>query len=154
MHLSKYSHVKAVDYQILPYPVEMIWPILTQLEQYGKWWPSFVFFKILQVRAECMGSTYRLRPYGWRAFTNTILEVTPHERISIAYSGSFMTGKAEWRLETEQQGTKVIYDMDGRISDWAVAIVGKILDLKVIHSFSMKTIFAGLERKIAEQLRE
>ena len=153
MHLSRYSHVKSVDYQILPYPVEMIWPILTQLEQYDEWWPGFVFFKILQVRAEFIGSTYRLRPYGWKAFTNTILEVTPHERISIAYSGSFMTGKAEWRLEKVQQGTKVIYDMDGRISDWAVAMVGIIMDLKVIHSFSMKTIFAGLEKKVAGQLR-
>ena len=59
-----------------------------------------------------------------------------------------MKGIAEWRLEPAGQGTRVIYDMDAEVTDLLVTLVGTVIDLKSIHSYSMRGIFRNLKRQL------
>ena len=147
--MNSYSHVKASDWQVFPYPTKKIWPVLLDFGKYHEWWPFFVFFKLGYIREGFIGSMYKLRPYGWKEFTNTVSAIEVNQKISIEYSGNFMTGRAEWHLEELPQGTQVAYDMDGQIDDLCVALVGVLIDLHAIHSFSMKRIFTGLARQVS-----
>ena len=69
-------------------------------------------------------------------------------RICLQYDGVYMGGVAEWRLEPVDQGTRVIYDMDAGVNDPLVALVGKVINLKSIHSYSMRNIFLNLKKQL------
>ena len=59
-----------------------------------------------------------------------------------------MGGFAEWRLVPIDQGTRAIYDMNAEVNDLLVALVGKVINLESIHSYSMLGIFRNLNQQI------
>ena len=142
------TRITATDSTIMPYPASVIWPALTDYSNYRKWWPRFILYALENTENDLVGSKYALRPYGWRTFYNTVTSYEACSRISLSYTGSYMQGEAEWRLCEKNQGTEVSYAMDAVINDWIVTFLGRLIDLKSIHSFSMKQIFIHLERYI------
>ena len=142
------TRITATDSTIIPYPASVIWSVLTDYSNYRKWWPRFILYALEKTKNDLVGSSYALRPYGWRTFYNTVTSYESCSRISLSYTGPYMQGEAKWLLCEKGQGTEVSYAMDAVIDDWIVAFLGRLIDLKCIHTFSMKQIFIHLERYI------
>jgi carbon monoxide dehydrogenase subunit G len=94
------------------------------------------------------GTEFSIRPYGWRSFRCKVISVDEPERICLQYDGNYMEGVAEWRLKPIGLGTTVTYDMDAKVNDLLVALVGKMINLKSIHSYSMRGIFQNLKKQL------
>lgn len=130
----------------IPLSLAKIWPVLADISRYHKWWPRSLFVHLLPSIPGLVGSKYSIRPYGWRSFCCEVVSVQEPERICLQYDGIYMEGVAEWRLKPIDLGTLVIYDIDAKVNDLLVALVGKVINLKSIHSYSMHGIFQNLQK--------
>ena len=140
--------IQMADETYIPLSPATIWPVLADIAQYPNWWPWLLFVSPLRVNQGLIGTEFTIRPYGWRSFCCQVVSVEEPVRICLKYDGVYMGGVAEWRLEPVDDGTRVIYDMDAEVNDPLVALVGKVIDLKSIHSFSMRNIFRNLKKKL------
>lgn len=125
-----------------------IWTVLADIAQYPTWWPRTLFVRLIHAEPGLIGTEFSIRPYGWRSFRCQVVSVEKPVRICLKYDGVYMGGVAEWRLEPIHLGTKVIYDMDAEVNDPLVALVGKVINLKSIHSYSMRNIFQNLKKQL------
>ncbi|MBV5330254.1 MAG: SRPBCC family protein [Chlorobium sp.] len=140
--------IRSADETFIPLSPAEIWPVLADIARYPNWWPQSLFVRLLHVEPGFVGSEFAIRPYGWRSFRCRVVSFEESVRISLQYDGVYMRGVAEWRLEPVGQGTKIIYDMDAEVNDSLVALVGKVIDLKSIHSYSMRKIFRNLQEQL------
>jgi uncharacterized protein YndB with AHSA1/START domain len=140
--------IQMSDETFIPLSPVKIWPVLANISRYHKWWPRSLFVHLLHSNPGLTGTKYSIRPYGWRSFSCEIVSVEETERICLQYGGNYMKGAAEWRLKSINQGTLVIYDMDAEVNDLLVALVGKVISLKSIHSYSMRAIFQNLKKQL------
>jgi uncharacterized protein YndB with AHSA1/START domain len=140
--------IRMADETFIPLAPDKIWPVLADIARYPQWWPRSLFVHLLHADPGLVGSEYRIRPYGWRSFCCKVVSVEEPACICLQYEGAYMSGIAEWRLESVGQGTRVIYDMDAEVKDLLVALVGKVTDLKNIHSYSMRHIFQNLKKQL------
>lgn len=133
---------------IFPLTPAEIWPVLVDVAGYEQWWPRFLFVHLLQARPELIGTEISIRPYGWKSFRCQVVVVEEPVRIGLQYDGTYIGGGAEWRLEPEGQGTRVIFDLDAEVTDPLVTLLGRVMDLRRIHSYSMDQIFASLKQQL------
>lgn len=140
--------IRMTDEAFIPLSPAEIWPVLADIAQYPNWWPRLLFVHLLHADSGLVGTEFTIRPYGWRSFRCQVLSVEEPVQICLQYDGIYMEGVAEWRLEPMDQGTMVIYDMDAEVNDPLVALVSKVINLKSIHSYSMRNIFQNLKRQL------
>lgn len=133
---------------IFPLSPAEIWPVLADVAGYERWWPRFLFVHLLQASPGLTGTEISIRPYGWKSFRCQVVSVEEPVRIGLHYEGSYLGGGAEWRLEPDGQGTRVIFDLDAEVNDPLVSLVSKVIDLRRIHSYSMDAIFANLKQQL------
>lgn len=136
------------DETFIPLSPSEIWPVLSHVARYPKWWPRSLFVRLLHADSGLIGTEFSIRPYGWRSFCCQVVSVEEPVRICLQYNGGYMEGGAEWRLEPGGNGTRVIYDVDADVNDWLVALVGKVINLKSVHSYSMRNIFSNLKKQL------
>lgn len=142
--------IQMTDETIIPLLPSEVWPVLADIAGYSKWWPRVLFVRLLHADSGLTGAVYTIRPYGWRSFRCRVLATEEPIRIGLQYEGDYMQGVAEWRLEPFEQGTRVIYEMDSEINDFVVALIGTLINLKSIHSFSMGCIFRNLKQQLLQ----
>jgi len=142
------TSIRMTDEILIPRSPAEVWPVLIDIAGYPKWWPRFLFVRLLHANSGLVGTEFSIRPYGWRSFRCRVRLVEEPVRIGLQYEGNYMTGIAEWRLEPVGQGTRVIYDMDAEVNDLLVTLVGVMINLKSIHSYSMRRIFRNLKQQL------
>ena len=140
--------IRMTDETFIPLSPVEIWPALADITQYPKWWPRLLFVHLLHADPGLIGTEFTIRPYGWRSFRCKVISVEEPVRICLQYDGIYMGGVAEWRLEPIDDGTRVIYDMDAEVNDPLVALVSMVINLKSIHSYSMRNIFQNLKKQL------
>jgi len=145
---NKTTLLRLTDETIVPLSPAEVWPVLIDIAGYPKWWPRSLFVRLLHANPVIVGTEFSLRPYGWRSFRCRVLSVEEPVRIGLQYEGDYMIGGAEWRLEPVGQGTRVIYDMDAEVKDLLVTLIGRMINLKSIHSYSMRCIFRNLKQQL------
>ena len=150
METKKTTAIRIADETILPFSPAEIWPVLADIARYPKWWPRFLFVRLLCATPELIGTEFTIRPYGWRSFCCRVISFEEPVRICLQYDSTYMLGVAEWRLEPFDQGTKVIYDMDAEVKDLLVNLVGMVINLESIHSYSMQNIFRNLRQQLLQ----
>lgn len=148
MRIERTAQLQFVDETIIPLSPAEVWPVLADIARYPAWWPRSLFVRSLNVSPDFIGTEYTIRPYGWRSFRCRVVSFEEPVRICLQYDGIYMGGVAEWRLEPVGQGTKVIYDMDAEVKDLLVTLVGTVISLKSIHSYSMRGIFRNLKQQL------
>lgn len=142
------AQLQTVDETLVPLSPAEVWPVLADIARYPVWWPRSLFVRSLNINPGLIGTEYTIRPYGWRSFRCRVVSVEEPVRICLQYNGMYMGGGAEWRLEPVGQGTKVIYDLDAEVKDLLVTLVGTVINLKSIHSYSMRGIFQNLKQQL------
>ena len=140
--------IKTADQTLVPWKPAEVWPILADIGRYPCWWPQSLFVRVRYVDPLLVGTEFSIRPYGWRSFVCQVTSVQQPVRICLHYDGHYMGGVAEWRLEPVERGTRVVYAMDAWVDDLLVALVGTTINLKNIHTYSMRRIFHNLKRQM------
>jgi len=140
--------LRTADHAILPLAPEQIWPVLSDVGRYPQWWPKLLCARASATTPELLGAELRLRPLGGYRFTCRVVAFEKPRRINLAYSGGFIAGIAEWRLEPVSQGTRVVYDIDVVVHSRLAALAHWAVDLGHVHSFSMQAIFRNLRREL------
>jgi len=148
MGINRTTPIQIADETIIPLSPAEVWRVLADITRYPEWWPRALFVRLLYANPELTGTVFSIRPYGWRSFRCRVVSFEEPVRICLQYEGLYMKGIAEWRLEPAGQGTRVIYDMDAEVTDLLVTLVGTVIDLKSIHSYSMRGIFRNLKRQL------
>jgi len=150
MGINRTTPIQIADETIIPLSPAEVWRVLADITRYPEWWPRALFVRLLNANPELTGTVFSIRPYGWRSFRCRVVSFEEPVRICLQYEGQYMGGIAEWRLEPAGQGTRVIYDMDAEVNDLLVTLVGTVIDLKSIHSYSMRGIFRNLKRQLLQ----
>jgi len=150
MGINRITPIQIADETIIPLSPAEVWRVLADIARYPEWWPRALFVRLLYANPELTGTEFSIRPYGWRSFRCRVVSFEEPVRICLQYEGLYMGGIAEWRLEPAGQGTRVIYDMDAKVKDLLVTLVGTVIDLKSIHSYSMRGIFRNLKRQLLQ----
>jgi ribosome-associated toxin RatA of RatAB toxin-antitoxin module len=148
MKIKKTTLIQASDETIIPLSPAEVWPVLADIARYPKWWPRSLFVRLLHANPALVGTELSIRPYGWRSFRCRVVSFEEPTRICLQYEGNYIVGGAEWRLEPAGQGTKVIYAMDAEVKDLLVTLIGMMINLKSIHSYSMRGIFLNLKQQL------
>lgn len=148
MGIDRSTPIQIADETLIPLSPAEVWLVLTDIARYPKWWPRSLFVRLLHTNPALIGTEFTIRPYGWRSFRCRVVSFEEPVRICLQYDGLYMCGVAEWRLEPVDQGTRVIYDMDAVVNDLLVTLVGTIINLKSIHSYSMRGIFRNLKQQL------
>ena len=141
--------IKTADEIILPVSPAEVWLVLADIARYPTWWPRSLFVRLLSANPALTGTEFTIRPYGWRSFRCRVVSFEAPVRLCLQYEGGYMGGVAEWRLEPVGRATRVIYAMDAEVTDLLVTLVGTVINLKGIHSYSMRGIFRNLSRQIS-----
>jgi len=136
--------LQATDTMYFPHAPELLWPTLADIQRYPQWWPWFLFPHAKPTTTELIGSELSLRPMGFRSFSCRVVGFNRPYAMDLEYVGNFITGKAQWRLEPEGQGTRVSYVVDVLIHDIMVALAVKVIDVQAMHSYSMQKILQNL----------
>jgi uncharacterized protein YndB with AHSA1/START domain len=148
MRINRTTPIRMMNETIVPLSPAEVWPVLADIARYPQWWPRSLFVRLRHANPELIGTEFTIRPYGWRAFCCRVVSFEEPVRICLQYDGVYMGGVAEWRLEPAGQGTRVIYDMDAVVKDLLVTVFGAVIDLKSVHSYSMRGIFRNLNQQL------
>lgn len=124
-------------------PRERVWACLSDLRSYPRWWPSS-----LRVRADPDGRSVLIHPRGGVAFECRVEGAEPPRSLRIRYPGPRVEGVGEWRLEADDDGTLVTYEVDVRVHVACARLLGRFVNFARIHSRGMAEVLAGLRRDV------
>lgn len=119
------SHFAFVTRWQFTVPQQRVWALLSQPENFLKWWPGFEHVKILIGEGEKGTVMFcRVRGSGGLRF-DFMLKVKQRQapkRLLLQASGDFV-GQGEWLLQPHEAGTEVIYDWKVSVRPlWARAL--------------------------------
>lgn len=141
--------IHAVDSILLPLPPETIWPLLTDMRSYPRWWPAVLLPRVTAPSdGALLGSELHLRPLATRQFTCKVVAVAAPCSIDLQYTGPFITGSGQWLLTPEGQGTRLSYAVEVEVHGLLVGLAGRCVNLRWIHGQSMHLIFSALRRQL------
>jgi len=144
------------DHWSVPFPIEKVWEVLSQPEDYPQWWRG-VYLSAEPLEAEAQDAKrvavvargwlpYRLR------FTIQTLTLQKPELIEFKATGDFVTDVSRWVLKSEGNGTSVTLEWNPRAEKPVVKLFSPILKplFRWNHHWTMKR---G-QRQIVEYLRD
>jgi len=144
------------DHWSVPFPIEKVWEVLSQPEDYPQWWRG-VYLSAEPLEAEAQDAKrvavvargwlpYRLR------FTIQTLTLQKPELIEFKATGDFVTDVSRWVLKSEGNRTSVTLEWNPRAEKPVVKLLSPILKplFRWNHHWTMKR---G-QRQIVEYLRD
>ncbi|TMA13506.1 MAG: hypothetical protein E6J89_01120 [Deltaproteobacteria bacterium] len=144
------------DHWSVPFPIEKVWEVLSQPEDYPQWWRG-VYLSAEPLEAEAQDAKrvavvargwlpYRLR------FTIQTLTLQKPELIEFKATGDFVTDVSRWVLKSEGNRTSVTLEWNPRAEKLVVKLLSPILKplFRWNHHWTMKR---G-QRQIVEYLRD
>lgn len=140
--------ILATDERILPFEREQVWHVLANVSVYPGWWPRSVGLRVVHAAPEVIGSSFRLRPLGGRAFLCRIESLEAPTAMRMRYFGGFIEGQGEWRLEALGAQTRVQYELDVQAAGRFVACIAGLVPLNRFHSYQMKQVLRNLEGEV------
>lgn len=143
--------ILATDKLAIPFPMDQVWSVLTDIPAYPNWWPKAVGLRVLNAEPDIVGSAFELRPLGGRSFRSRIDSMEAPKSLRMQYFGGFIEGTGEWRLEPLGPNTQVQYTLDVQAAGRLVAWIGKVIPLGRVHSYQMQQVLRNLEREVLKR---
>ena len=144
------------DHWSVPFPIEKVWEVLSQPEDYPQWWRGvYLSAEPLEAGAQDAKRVAVVArgwlPYKLR-FTIQTLTLQKPELIEFKATGDFVTDVSRWVLKSEGNGTSVTLECNPRAEKPVVKLLSTILKplFRWNHHWTMKR---G-QRQIAEYLRD
>lgn len=143
------ASIRATDEIQITAPPAAVYRVLTDFEQYRKWWPPAVRVRALSVVPEVVGSDLELHPRGGPAFRCRVEQAIPDSLLSLRYHEGPYAGLGVWSLEPVTGGTRVRYSVDLTSEHRLLRFFAKFTNLGRSHSRLMRPVLAGLRRAVA-----
>ncbi len=140
------------DSEIFGFEQEVLWKVLSDVENYEKWWPPNLKVCVLKMTTEVVGSEFRIWPKFGRPFFCRFVKLTHPSNLVIEYFNGFVKGRGEWVLEQRGDGCLVTYNLDVRADGLIVSLLGRMGLLDNFHSRPMKDVFKCLERECSRHV--
>lgn len=121
-----------------------VYGALADLESWNKWWPKGVRFRVVQLTAALKGTKLEVLPWG-RSFFAEVDFVEPGAGLGFAYRAGPYRGAGTWKLEAEDEHTRVAYRSDLTVHPSLIAehfLNAK--DFSTRHTRFMRSVFDGL----------
>jgi ribosome-associated toxin RatA of RatAB toxin-antitoxin module len=136
-------NIQTTNSKILPYPVLLIWKVLTDLSSYSSWWPSSIKIRTLNISKELVGSRIEIRPYGGQSFCCEVSEYREGNELRMKYSGIY-SGTGIWKITEIDGQSKVTYKIELTINNTLIRLLSSVLPVASIHSKLMEEVLSGL----------
>lgn len=140
--------IQAIDVADFAYPLEAVWQLLVDVENYPNWWPPSLGVRALSSGQRPLGAELEIRPKGGRPFRCRVFSMEPQVALDMEYFGGFIVGAGHWQLETLGDITRVSYRIDVRAEGWLVRWIAKVVDLGAIHSRQMRQVFDAMQQAL------
>ncbi|MBD3796125.1 MAG: hypothetical protein IE881_09445 [Epsilonproteobacteria bacterium] len=79
----------------VPFSIQQIWKIISDITSYPLWWPSSIKIKVLNSTQDIIGSNVEVRPYGGLPFFCEFSEYVNNDKLVMKYSGIY-SGFGVW----------------------------------------------------------
>ena len=116
----------------------LIYKILMDLDNYGKWWPGAQFTTLGENRIE-------VSPSGPGSFTWDIESSVENEKIVLSYDGIF-SGHGTWTIDKDGAMTYLTYTVSLDIKHGFYKFVNRFVPIRKLHAKMMKKVFRRLDR--------
>lgn len=144
----------ASDTVHLNHPIEKVWPVISEITSYIKWWPESVNLEIVKSTPEIVGSVLKANPLGGDSFSTMVDEIIPYQKIKIKYFDGLYRGDGFWIVESQNQKTVLTYKVDLEIVDPFTKFISYFIPVSEIHSLIFKKIFRNLEKYLEKIIDE
>ncbi len=131
----------------VPFSIQQIWKIITDITSYSLWWPSNIKIKALNSTQEIIGSRVEVRPYGGLPFFCEFLEYVNNKKLVMKYSGIY-TGLGVWTLTEIDGQTKIDYEINLEINSLFIRLLSHVVPIEKIHYNLMNKVLLGLESRL------
>lgn len=137
------KELTSLDHKILNYPVEKIFPIISDFQTYKEWYPKNVDISLIKSTPNKIGSVIQIK-FGVIKFNIELARINQFREIIVQYSGAY-EGSGIWYFFESANGTKLMYEIDLKIKSPLVRFVSIFVNINFMHSKVMTEIFDGLE---------
>ena len=124
---------KFVDHWHIPYPIEMVWDVLSLPQDYPTWWRGVYLSAqpLVDTSAGGVGRQVAVVARGWLPYRlhftiETLILRKPH-LIEFKASGDFVTNASRWLLKSETNGTNVTLEWNPRVEKPIVKFLSPVL---------------------------
>jgi Polyketide cyclase / dehydrase and lipid transport len=136
--------IRARDTIELPFPSDVVWPVLRDLTDYPRWWPPSLRLRVIGGGADGLGTELEVRPPASLAFRCRVEDLSEGRWIKLRYYGDQIQGSGLLRLEASGGGSRVTYELDVHARGWLVALLARFMDLASILSRQMREVLQNL----------
>ncbi len=134
------------DHWHVPFPVEKVWQVLSQPQEYPRWWRGvYLSAEPLDGDGEAKGGKrVAVVARGWLPyklkFTIETLTLKKPQLIEFKATGDFVTDVSRWVLKPEGDGTSVALEWNPRVEKPVVRLLSPILKplFRWNHNWTMK----------------
>lgn len=137
------KELTSLDQKILNYPVDKIFPIVSDFQTYREWFPKNVDISLIKKTPEKIGSIIQIK-FGIVKFKIELTRINQFREIIVQYSGAY-EGNGIWYFFESTIGTKLLYEIDLKIKNPIVRFISIFVNINSMHSNVMTKIFDGLE---------
>lgn len=139
--------LQATNSRMLPHPAGRIWTVLTDLDNYAAWWPSFIRIRTLHREKGLIGTRIAIRPFGGQAFHCEVAEWVEGQALTFRYARLY-TGTGTWSVAEHDGQSRVTYRIDLTIQNRLIRLLSFVLPVAAIHERLMDEVLAGLARRL------
>lgn len=148
------GELKAKDEVVLNYPVDYVYRTVTDIANYGKWWPREVKSELEYLDPAIIGTRINVQNGPLVKWKSVVTGFKTNRLLAIDYVEGAWTGKTAWRFEEATGSTRLTMEIDISCNRLWLKAVSKVMNLSRMHSKQIKLIFANLDKYLAENLGE
>lgn len=137
------KELTSLDQKILNYPVDKIFPIVSDFQTYREWFPKNVDISLIKKTPEKIGSIIQIK-FGIVKFKIELTRINQFREIIVQYRGAY-EGNGIWYFFESTNGTKLLYEIDLKIKNPIVRLISIFVNINSMHSNVMTKTFEGLE---------
>jgi ribosome-associated toxin RatA of RatAB toxin-antitoxin module len=138
------------DARLLEFPPPHVFRRLSDFEDYNRWWPKEVRFRIVQLVSDLIGSKLEVL-VAKRSFYAEVVKFEDQKSLQWVYRSGLYKGQGTWSLAEEDGFTRLRYVSDLPVHPSLIAehfLNAK--DFALRHGKVMKKAFDGFEKRLEE----
>lgn len=138
------------DARLLEFPPSQVFRRLADFEDYNRWWPKEVRFRVVQLVAALIGSKLEVL-VDKRSFYAEVVSFQEGKKLQWVFRSGLYKGQGTWTLEEEEGHTRLRYVSDLPVHPSLIAehfLNAK--DFAARHGRVIRKAFGGLEKRLEE----
>lgn len=148
------GELKSKDEVILDFPVDYVYRTVTDIANYGRWWPHEVKSELEYLDPAIIGTQIKVQNGPFVKWKSVVKEFKINRLLAVDYVDGAWKGKTSWRFEEIKTGTKLTMEIDINCNKLWLKAVSKVVNLSKMHSKQIHLIFRNLDKYLTENFEE